>query len=463
MKYLKIMLTPIELPHWAIDLSFAIPRIMCGFFLACMFGGDKFGVPWAIADTNLGLFEVAEWFPKDVAEFGGIFAVAPGFFAWMGAGSEAIGGMFLLLGLFTRPASFLIACTMLIAIFFQKWGEGLWNMLPAMSFLWVAIYNLILGGGKWSLDNLMVKYTFRIKPGENAVISFTTIFLLALPMISFGQVHGTGNETEKTFALGEIDKLNLELNAEYQLLKSEKPYITISAEENMHPYIERIEKNGILTLDQLKWIEPSKPVKIIIALPRIMGINLSSWSEVKALELDEDLMTIEASVGRFILKGKVRKLQIKTGQCAIDASELLVQETSVKATGYTKLKLNVVDKADLDLDIKKVKLDWAGKPTVINGAYPGENTERVYNAYYDTRYINFVIKNNANNRYNFIVEGPKPDQTTFSYGFPMMPGQKRKKRWTVGTNIYKVNYDGSKILLCTIEENNEDQVVNLFK
>jgi putative oxidoreductase len=41
-------------------------------------------MPWSPIDSNLGLFEVA-WFPKDVAGYGGIFAVAPAFFAWMGA------------------------------------------------------------------------------------------------------------------------------------------------------------------------------------------------------------------------------------------------------------------------------------------------------------------------------------------------------------------------------------------
>jgi putative oxidoreductase len=38
------------------------------------------------------------WFPKDVAGYGGIFAVAPAFFAWMGAFLEAIGGLLLLIG-----------------------------------------------------------------------------------------------------------------------------------------------------------------------------------------------------------------------------------------------------------------------------------------------------------------------------------------------------------------------------
>jgi putative oxidoreductase len=161
MKYLKSILSllvkPIVQKHWYIDVFFAIPRILCGFWLTAMFGADKFGMPWTAESQNLNLFEVAAWFPEDVASYGGLFALAPIFFAWIGAFSEAVGGLFLMLGLNTRVASFLIMCTMLVAIFMQKWNQGLWGMLPAMGFLWVAIYNLFLGSGRFGLDYLISK------------------------------------------------------------------------------------------------------------------------------------------------------------------------------------------------------------------------------------------------------------------------------------------------------------------
>ncbi len=151
------MTTPVLQKHWSIDLVFAIPRILCGLLLTAMFGADKFGMPWTADSQNLNLFEVAAWFPEDVSEYGGLFAMAPIFFAWMGAFSEAVGGLFLMLGLKTRLASFLIMCTMLVAIFMQKWNQGLWGMLPAMGFLWVAIYNLFLGSGRFGVDYLISK------------------------------------------------------------------------------------------------------------------------------------------------------------------------------------------------------------------------------------------------------------------------------------------------------------------
>ncbi len=156
-KIFTLIIEPSIQKHWFADLVFAAIRFICGMLLAIDFGASKFGMPWTGEDRNLGLFEVAAWFPEDVASYGGIFAVAPVFFAWMGAFSEAVGGLLMAIGLKTRIASFLIMCTMLVAIFMQKWGQGTWGMLPAMGFLWVSVYHLYLGSGRFGIDYLISK------------------------------------------------------------------------------------------------------------------------------------------------------------------------------------------------------------------------------------------------------------------------------------------------------------------
>lgn len=157
MKIIHKIIQPIILPHWWQDLLLIIPRIICGYLLAFNFGSAKFGMPWSPLDNNLGLFEVAFWFPNDVAEYGGIFSVFSAFFAWMGAFSEAVGSLFLLFGFQTRIASFLIVATMLVAIFLQHAGKDLWMQLPAMGFLWIAMFYLILGSGRFGLDYLVTR------------------------------------------------------------------------------------------------------------------------------------------------------------------------------------------------------------------------------------------------------------------------------------------------------------------
>lgn len=156
-KILSTIIVPVTQKHWFADLTFGVVRFITGMLLSIDFGSSKFGMPWTPDSQNLSLFEVSAWFPQDVAEYGGVFAMMPIFFAWMGAFSEAVGGILLAFGIKTRVAAFLIMCTMLVAIFMQKWEQGTWAMLPAMGFLWIAIYHLYLGSGRFGLDYLIAK------------------------------------------------------------------------------------------------------------------------------------------------------------------------------------------------------------------------------------------------------------------------------------------------------------------
>jgi len=155
MKTLKLLIKPILQKHWFADLIFALIRFFCGITLAFYFGAGKFGMPWTPKENNLELFQVATWFTEDVAEYGGLFTIAPLFFAWMGAFSEAIGGILFAFGIKTRITALLIICTMLVAVFFQKFDKGLWSMLPAISYIWVAVYHLYFGSGRFGFDFLI--------------------------------------------------------------------------------------------------------------------------------------------------------------------------------------------------------------------------------------------------------------------------------------------------------------------
>jgi len=157
LKISKKILAPFPIPGWFANFILAVPRIVSGLILSIDFGSSKFGMPWTDPEKELSLFEVSAWFPQDVAKFGIPFSWAPWLFAWIAAASEAIGGLLLAIGFKTRVMAFLIICTMLVAIFFQKWGQGSWSMLPAMGFLWVGIYSLVLGSGKFGLDYWIAK------------------------------------------------------------------------------------------------------------------------------------------------------------------------------------------------------------------------------------------------------------------------------------------------------------------
>jgi putative oxidoreductase len=134
------ILKPTLMPHWLQDLILALPRIIACYFLCTSFGWSKFPTPM--------------WFIEDVWKLGLPF---PAFFAWAAVLTEVFGAALLLLGFGSRIMGFLLTCTMLVAIFLQKWDNELWEKLPAMGFLWVAIFAMIVGSGRFGLDYLITK------------------------------------------------------------------------------------------------------------------------------------------------------------------------------------------------------------------------------------------------------------------------------------------------------------------
>lgn len=80
---------------------------------------------------------------------------APVFWGFMAAFAEFGGGILIFIGLFSRPASFLLAFTMLVAAIYH-WSEPeatFMNASHALELLFVFIALYITGPGKYSLDS----------------------------------------------------------------------------------------------------------------------------------------------------------------------------------------------------------------------------------------------------------------------------------------------------------------------
>lgn len=81
--------------------------------------------------------------------------------AGIGGLLEVLGGVLLLLGLFTRPVAFILSGEMAIAYFQFHAGNGFWTAQnggdSAMLFCFLFFYFSAAGGGPWSLDALKKK------------------------------------------------------------------------------------------------------------------------------------------------------------------------------------------------------------------------------------------------------------------------------------------------------------------
>jgi len=72
---------------------------------------------------------------------------------------EFFGGLFILLGLFTRPVAFILSGLMAVAYFMAHAPKSFFNPIAnggelAVVYCFVFLYLSVAGGGQWSLDNL---------------------------------------------------------------------------------------------------------------------------------------------------------------------------------------------------------------------------------------------------------------------------------------------------------------------
>jgi putative oxidoreductase len=93
-------------------------------------------------------------FPGAIMPGGGTAPV--GSLAGVAGVLEAFGGLFLLLGLFTRPVAFVLSGEMAVAYFYAHAPQGFWPVLnqgaPAALYSFLFLYLSAAGAGPLSLD-----------------------------------------------------------------------------------------------------------------------------------------------------------------------------------------------------------------------------------------------------------------------------------------------------------------------
>jgi len=69
---------------------------------------------------------------------------------------ELVGGVLMLIGLFTRPAAFILSGFMAVAYFLAHAPQGFYPLLNqgelAVLFCFIFLYFSVAGGGEWSVD-----------------------------------------------------------------------------------------------------------------------------------------------------------------------------------------------------------------------------------------------------------------------------------------------------------------------
>jgi len=118
------------------DLALAGLRVFIGVSLMLVHGAGK--IP------------VSEGFIEHTAALGFPLPIV---FAWLAALSEYVGALLLALGLFTRPAAFMVASTMFVAAFVNHGDDSFAVSEKAYLYFAVSMLFVVLGSGRFGVDS----------------------------------------------------------------------------------------------------------------------------------------------------------------------------------------------------------------------------------------------------------------------------------------------------------------------
>lgn len=125
---------------------------------------DLLQAGWLILRFGIGISIFLHGFPKitggaetwtAIGSSMGVFGInfAPTFWGLLAAVSESLGGLLFALGLFFRPASFMLAGTMTVALATHiASGDDFMIYGHALDLLIVFVAAILIGAGKYSLD-----------------------------------------------------------------------------------------------------------------------------------------------------------------------------------------------------------------------------------------------------------------------------------------------------------------------
>lgn len=293
-----------------------------------------------------------------------------------------------------------------------------------------------------------------------------TLLLLFVGMTGIAQIKGNKTIETRTYNVDGLEHIKINFYAKVTIDQSAEEAMRITTDSNLFNLIETKVVNGVLHLNQKEWISPSQNAIITIGAPHLKQVESGTHDTTRIINVDNNELRLNAPVGTIIIEGKTKELRLGCELATIDASKLIAENAYVNLWSWGKVTVNITNILWADVS-NNGQLIYVHKPKSLEiktkkGGHVYEliDADKVKNP--EVIYINFKIKNNSSNRNHFYVVGIKPQGSKFSYGFPMMPKERRNEKWSIGTKVYKVNSLGFKKLLIEIKKEDEGKVIDLF-
>ena len=122
------------------------------------------------------------------------------------------------------------------------------------------------------------------------------IYLLVLVGITgFAQIKGNKNIETKSYELSKLEVVKINFYAKITIDQSAPEGMSITTDSNLFEYIDTEVVDGVLNLDQIKWISPSQDAKIVIGAPNLKRVEHGTHDYTKLVNIKSDALSILAT------------------------------------------------------------------------------------------------------------------------------------------------------------------------
>ena len=172
---------------------------------------------------------------------------------------------------------------------------------------------------------------------------FLAALALAATVAHAEDIHGSGHAATEQRAASGMHGVAMSIPGKLEVSQGEREGVTVTADDNLLPYIETAVENGVLhvrTRDGNS-ISFRAPVRVVVVAHSIEHLGLSGSGDIVASGIDVKALELRISgAGEATLSGRASQLDARiSGSGRVDAVKLATDDADVKVTGSGKLTL----------------------------------------------------------------------------------------------------------------------------
>ena len=289
----------------------------------------------------------------------------------------------------------------------------------------------------------------------NLRLIFIFIILSSLSFPIFAQVNGNGNIVTEKYTAKPFQSLLIDFPATAIIDCEKEPGLEITTDKNIFKAIGIFNENGELRITQDKWLEATNGVKIIIGAKGLEKVETGGYGVTTIKNISNENFELINPVGEVSLSGNATNFTFESHKGEIDATGLKTDKITAKITGAGLAKIGTFKSLNSEIS-KNGRLIKSNDDTEISELIEAPKTKLP-----KPKYIEIKIQNNSFSYLNTVVAGPRNKK--FSYGLAFLPYQKKKEKWPVGTQLFEEKADGTRVLLTTITDSDEGNIVKIYR